>query len=473
MTALLFQQRSDHVRRVTALLDVLLTSAAFVAAYWIRELWIGLTPPFLSYLGLLPVLLPLWVFLLAFFGGYRPLQTLTPVRIVRSVASAVGVGMLALIGIVFIVKLHDISRIVVFTFGLLDLCALIALRGVYLWKLHRASQVGQQRYRILIIGSGSRAERLASVLVRQPTRLSEIAGFLDVDPRQVGRHILGAPVLGTIDEISGVLKENVVDEVILAIPRGMIAAMEKVVQACEEEGVKLRLMADLFQVPVKRLSLDVFDKMPLLTFDPVAHDESKLLVKRVIDIAVSVGLFVVFAPVMALVALLIRLDSRGPIFFVQPRVGQNKRTFNLVKFRTMHPDAEGRQKEIEHLNEADGPVFKIKNDPRVTRVGRVLRRLSLDELPQLWNVFKGDMSLVGPRPLPLRDVTLFDRGVQRKRFSVKPGLTCLWQVSGRSTLPFSEWLRLDLEYIDRWSLSLDLGILFRTLPAVLRGTGAS
>jgi exopolysaccharide biosynthesis polyprenyl glycosylphosphotransferase len=472
MTSMLFQQQSEHFRRVTALLDMVLTSVTFIAAYWIRELWIGGTPSFLAYLGLLPIVPLLWVFLLAFFGAYREPRTQTPVRIVRSVATAVGVGMLVLFGIVFAVKLHDISRIVVFTFGFLNLCALVAVRGVYLWRRRRAGKLTQEPYRILIVGSGSRARRLASVLMRQPAGLSKIAGFLDVDPDRVGERILGVPVLGTIEEISGVLEGNVIDEVILAIPRGMIGDMEKVVEACEEEGIKYRLMADLFQVPVKRLSLDELDTMPLLTFDPVAQDEWKLLMKRAIDMVVAAVMLVVAAPLMLLVAMAVRMDSLGPIFFVQRRVGQNKRTFNLVKFRTMHSDAESRQKEIEYLNEADGPVFKMKNDPRVTRVGRVLRRLSIDELPQFWNVLKGDMSLVGPRPLPLRDVNLFDRGVQRKRFSVKPGLTCLWQISGRSTLPFSEWLRLDLEYIERWSIGLDLGILFRTVPAVLRGTGA-
>jgi len=298
-------------------------------------------------------------------------------------------------------------------------------------------------------------------------------GFLDTDWQRVGERIIGAPVLGTTSEITGILKSNVVDEVILAIPRGMIGEVEKVVRACEEEGVKVRLMADLFQVPFKRVTLDELEEVPFLTFDSVAHDEWKLLLKRGIDLVVGVALLIILAPVMAMIALAIRLDSPGPVLFIQRRVGMNKRTFRLIKFRTMYRDAEQRQAQFEHLNEADGPVFKLRNDPRVTRVGRFLRRTSLDEVTQLLNVVKGDMSLVGPRPLPLRDVNLFDRGVQRKRFSVKPGLTCLWQVSGRSNLPFSEWVRLDLLYIDKWSIALDLKILGRTIPAVLKGTGAA
>jgi lipopolysaccharide/colanic/teichoic acid biosynthesis glycosyltransferase len=190
------------------------------------------------------------------------------------------------------------------------------------------------------------------------------------------------------------------------------------------------------------------------------------------DLAVAT-LIVPLLPVMGLIALAIKLDSTGPIFFRQERVGLHKRRFRMLKFRTMVPDADRRQAEVEHLNEAQGPIFKIANDPRITRVGRFLRRSSLDELPQIFHVLTGEMSLVGPRPMSLRDVDLFDQGIQRKRFSVKPGLTCLWQVSGRSNLPFSKWLELDLYYIEHWSLGLDLKILVKTVPAVLSGTGAN
>jgi exopolysaccharide biosynthesis polyprenyl glycosylphosphotransferase len=231
-------------------------------------------------------------------------------------------------------------------------------------------------------------------------------------------------------------------------------------------------MADFFQSAPKRLSLDECGTVPFLTFDWVAYDEWKIAVKRVIDIVVAGATLLALLPLLALIALGIKVDSPGPVFFVQTRVGRNKRTFRLAKFRTMCADAERRQADLEALNEAKGPVFKIARDPRVTRLGRLLRRTSLDEIPQLWNVLRGDMSLVGPRPLPLRDVSRFDQAVQRKRFSVKPGITCLWQVSGRSKLGFADWLHLDLWYIDNWSLALDLKVLIKTVPAVVRGTGA-
>jgi exopolysaccharide biosynthesis polyprenyl glycosylphosphotransferase len=210
-----------------------------------------------------------------------------------------------------------------------------------------------------------------------------------------------------------------------------------------------------------------------LTLQAQAPAGGSTAIKRVIDFFGSVATMIVFAPLFAFIALAIKLDSRGPVFFVQERIGQGRRKFRMVKFRTMEADAELRQTEIEQLNEVDGAAFKIKDDPRMTRVGRVLRKLSLDELPQMWNVFRGDMSLVGPRPLPTRDVQRFESAWQNRRFSVRPGLTCLWQINGRHEIDFDHWMELDLQYIDNWSLSLDFDILMKTVPAVLRGTGAS
>jgi exopolysaccharide biosynthesis polyprenyl glycosylphosphotransferase len=324
----------------------------------------------------------------------------------------------------------------------------------------------------LIIGSGSRARRLAESLLRNADWGVHIVGYLDPDPARHGDHVLGASVVGTIDDITSIFRDHVIDEVVLAIPRSMIPDVEKIVRACEEEGIRFLLMADVFDVNVARLRLTHFSEIPLLTFEPVAQEEWALLAKRIMDLTLSVLMLPMLLPLMAVVAIAIRLDSAGPVFFVQNRVGLNKRHFRMLKFRTMADGSEQLQAQLEHLNEAHGPIFKIAKDPRITRVGRFLRRTSLDELPQLFNVIKGDMSLVGPRPMSLRDVNLFDRGIQRKRFSVKPGVTCLWQISGRSQLPFSRWLELDLSYIEQWSLGLDIKILFKTVPVVLKGTGA-
>ena len=299
-----------------------------------------------------------------------------------------------------------------------------------------------------------------------------VVGFIDPDPSCLGQKIRGVPVIGTVENMHEVLKNNVFDEVIIAIPRSLLDDAEPIVQACEEEGVRLRFMADVFNVQMARISLAQVQGIPLLTMEPVSQDPRQLLAKRVFDLTLTILAIPVLVPLFALVAAAIRLDSPGPVFFVQQRVGLRKREFPMFKFRSMYVDAEERLKEIEHLNEADGPIFKIKDDPRTTRVGRFIRKTSIDELPQLINVLRGEMSLVGPRPMSLRDVDRFDRGIQRKRFSVQPGLTCLWQISGRSDLPFEKWLELDLEYITNWNFWLDVQILFKTISAVLKSRGA-
>jgi exopolysaccharide biosynthesis polyprenyl glycosylphosphotransferase len=213
--------------------------------------------------------------------------------------------------------------------------------------------------------------------------------------------------------------------------------------------------------------------MAVATYSPNASEGWPMICKRMLDILVSSLLLVILAPVFLVVAVLIKLDSTGQIFFVQDRVGLNKRRFQMFKFRTMVGNAAEKQSELESLNEADGPVFKIKNDPRITRLGKYLRKASIDELPQLLNVLKGDMSLVGPRPLPIRDYQGFDQDWVRRRFSVRPGITCLWQVNGRSSLSFKEWMELDLHYIDHWSFWLDVKLIAKTIPAVLKGAGAA
>jgi exopolysaccharide biosynthesis polyprenyl glycosylphosphotransferase len=232
-------------------------------------------------------------------------------------------------------------------------------------------------------------------------------------------------------------------------------------------------LSDFFQCTIARPRVVEFDGIPILAFTTGACAVWTAYLKRAFDVIVASLLVLSLSPLFLLLALLIKIFSpKGPVFFVQTRVGYNRRHFKMVKFRTMVPEAERLQQVLEHLNEAHGPVFKIKKDPRITPIGRVLRKTSLDELPKLFNVIKGDMSLVGPRPLPLRDVERFKEAYLKRRFSVKPGITCLWQVNGRSNTTFDTWIAQDLEYIDNWSFGLDLKILCKTIPAVVRGLGA-
>ena len=254
--------------------------------------------------------------------------------------------------------------------------------------------------------------------------------------------------------------------------------------ALHERITKIRVRNDLFTFLWMSLKFlfhsklassktEHFEGDPLISHYTGAMRGWQVIVKRVMDIVISAVLLVILWPLGFLTAVAIKVNSAGPVHYVQERVGLNKRRFRLYKFRTMADGADQKQGELEDINEVTGPVFKIKNDPRMTSVGRILRKTSIDELPQLINVLKGDMSLVGPRPLPVRDYNGFNIDWQRRRFSVRPGITCLWQVNGRHNIPFERWMELDLEYIDKWSLLLDLSILARTIPAVLKGSGAS
>jgi exopolysaccharide biosynthesis polyprenyl glycosylphosphotransferase len=276
-----------------------------------------------------------------------------------------------------------------------------------------------------------------------------------------------------ISELKALLDAEPVDEVFIALPREKYGpVVETIVHLCEEQGIIVRVQPELFNLKVATWHMDMLDGMPMVTIRSGPPDDWPLLLKRLIDVCGSAMLLLVLAPLLLFSAILIKLGSRGPVFFTQERVGLHKRRFKVIKFRTMVDGADRQQQRLEHLNEADGPVFKIKDDPRITWVGKFLRRFSIDELPQLINVLKGEMSLVGPRPLPLRDVERIAVRWHKRRLSMKPGLTCLWQVNGRSDVSFDHWVHMDLEYIDKWSLGLDLVILLKTVPAVLKGAGA-
>lgn len=372
---------------------------------------------------------------------------------------------------IFFLDITYINRLTL-TFAGIILVGLITSRIIVTQYFHYAVQHGKYLFKVLIIGSGERALSLSRALTDKSEGSIDIVGYLDVEPELIGKSVYNGHVIGTVADIDSILKNNVIDEVIVAIPRTMLADVDEIAHACEDEGVKFRFMADIFNLAATRISLTKLAGVPLLTLEPVALDESKLLIKRIMDLSLTLIALPFSLPILAIIAICIKLDDGGPVIFIQERVGLKKRIFPMLKFRSMHVNAESMLKDIEHLNEADGPNFKISNDPRLTRVGRFLRRTSLDELPQLLNVLYGNMSLVGPRPMSIRDVKLFNKGIQRKRFSVKPGITCIWQISGRSNLSFNKWLELDLQYIDNWSLSLDLVLLLKTIPVVLFRNGA-
>jgi exopolysaccharide biosynthesis polyprenyl glycosylphosphotransferase len=272
------------------------------------------------------------------------------------------------------------------------------------------------------------------------------------------------------------LRHNVVDEAAIYLPlRSYYEHASELVSLCEQHGIMIRFDPQVFRLKNARHRVQDLDLEENSRVYAVAAPSEAIpaMIKRTLDVICSTVLIIFFTPLLIVVGSLVRLTSPGPTFFRQTRVGLNKRQFNIYKFRTMVADAERLQTQLLAMNEMTGPVFKIKEDPRVTRLGKILRKTSIDELPQLFNVLMGDMSLVGPRAMSLRDYRLFDQDWQRRRFSVKPGITCLWQIHGRNSVPFEKWMELDMQYIDKWSLWLDFKILAQTVPVVLRGTGAA
>lgn len=345
-------------------------------------------------------------------------------------------------------------------------------RFVIFGTLRMARRLGRNTRNVLIVGSGPRAAGVQRLIHRRPEWGLRIVGFVDEGRTPIDGEIPAERVHKLI-EMPELLRREVIDEVIIATPRSMLGAILPVVAACGSAGVPFTLLADIFGDYLPPPIVTRFDTLAALRFAPVHHSPARLMVKRFIDIVGAGTGLLVAAPVIAMSGLLVRITSPGPILFRQVRCGLYGRQFSMFKLRTMCVDAEEKREALLHLNEMTGPVFKLHDDPRVTPMGRFLRRYSLDELPQLWNVLKGDMSLVGPRPPVPHEVAQYET-FERRRLSMRPGITCLWQVSGRNHVAsFDEWVRLDLEYIDTWSLVNDLKILLKTIPAVLRGTGAS
>ncbi|HWE49991.1 MAG TPA: sugar transferase, partial [Bryobacteraceae bacterium] len=317
-----------------------------------------------------------------------------------------------------------------------------------------------------------RAAQLYREVCDPESGYTRILGFVDSPNGHAVPSVIRKQMLGGLEQLEGILMRQPVDEVLIALPaRSCYTQIQNAIAICERSGVQAKYLSDIFSVTQATPRLESYAKSHVVSLTFV-QDDYRLLVKRGIDILGALTGLVLFTPLMVAIGLLIRLTSPGPALFSQERYGLNKHSFRMYKFRTMIADAEKLQPGLEVSNEARGPVFKMRNDPRVTPLGRILRKTSLDELPQFVNVLRGEMSLVGPRPLPRRDVSRFENASLMRRFSVKPGLTCLWQVNGRSNTDFERWIVLDLKYIDSWSLTLDFEILAKTIPAVLAAKGA-
>ncbi len=464
---------SGHYRKVKivfALTDVALTTLAFIAAYQTRTRLHLEKNFFLDFpkAVLLLVVSALGLVAIGYWLSiYEKLDSAHVRVVLRDTFRQCALGAVCLVMAEFLLRL-DLSRSFVLIFATycwILLCLFRINAGHVVGVIRR--EFGARHY-VMVVGSGEGALRLGEALEQSARYGIRLTGFFtdDAGPITLSREY---PVY-RLPELPELLRRHVIDEIIFAVDSQRLAGMEEIFLLCDEEGVRTRVLVDFFPHVNSQVYLDRLGSAPLLTFSAAPHDEVRLLLKRITDLVLAAASLVLLLPFMLLTVLLIKITSPGPAIFRQVRCGLNGRRFVFYKFRSMCDNAEELKAELEHLNRKS-TAFKIPNDPRLTRVGRYLRKFSIDEWPQLWNVVKGDMSLVGPRPAVPEEVEHYQRW-QRRRLRMRPGLTCLWAVMGRDALDFDTWMKMDMQYIDTWSLALDWKIIFRTIPRVLTGKGA-
>jgi exopolysaccharide biosynthesis polyprenyl glycosylphosphotransferase len=412
-----------------------------------------------------------WISIALWLDVYNQLVSGHPRIILRDCVRQCASGALCLLVLEYALRM-ELSRL------FLALYVFLTWAFVLLFRLTAGRIVGVIRKEfatpqyVMVVGTGVRAVRIAQTLEKSSRYGIRLRGFFAESENSSERIVLGANYeVHHLSQLSTMLRQNVIDEIIFAVDSGSLADLEEVFLLCDREGIRTRVAVNFFPHINSTISLERLDETPLLTFSATPNDEIQLLVKRSIDIVIAAAGLLVLTPFMGLIAMLIRLTSPGPAIFRQTRCGLNGRAFPLYKFRSMCENAEELKPSLVHLNTRE-TAFKIPDDPRTTPLGRYLRKFSIDEWPQLWNVLRGDMSLVGPRPAIPSEVENYQQW-QRRRLRMRPGLTCLWALSGRDSLDFETWMKLDMQYIDGWSLGLDWKILFRTIPRTLLGKDAS
>jgi len=476
----MFSRRSRLMRATCVVNDLLATAVSFLLAYGIRvwagqSHWFGLHGiyPFSAYLPVfaaIVVLIPLLGYLL---NAYQQVELKRPRDIATDAVKMVALGMLALFTGMFFFQSQYVSRGLLLVFVALQFVLLAGSRWTLLaagaWLRTRP----ENRRHFVIVGASRSAGELASLLEEGANLGLELLAFACVGPEPpvIPAALRRSYPVMPVEKLSELLHSHVVDEVLFAVGREELAGLESLMQQCEQEGIHMRMQLDFLPQGFNHMFVEHLGQIPLLSFASSPQNDFALAFKRLVDLTVAALSLVILSPLFVVLALLIKLTSRGPVFYCQTRCGLGGRRFQLLKFRSMVANADQLLPQLEKFNERDGPAFKMRNDPRCTRVGRWMRVLSLDELPQLWNVLLGHMSLVGPRP-PLPEEVDQYQPWQRRRLRMRPGMTCLWALEGRSQLRFDNWVRLDLLYIDNWSVWLDFKILLKTIPAVLSGRGA-
>jgi exopolysaccharide biosynthesis polyprenyl glycosylphosphotransferase len=474
-------QKRQLIIQLSRFLDVLISLLAYIGAYSIRKfvfplVTMGLsdTPDYVI-IGLFMVII--WFIAFIFIRIDIPSHPKFS-NLIFNIIKAVTAGIIILVLVLFVLKIRDVSRLFIGLFYIMNLSSLLVVKSLIFWFYRKSERSENNKCNILIIGSKERAAGAIS-LINSIKDQYTIIGCLDTNKERIGKRVKdGVKVIGVVDEIQNMIMNNVVDEVIFAMPLYQIDNIEAYIQLIELMGIKVRIFPDwhihsLFYEPrVAQIYFDELNGIPSMVLSSTSTRQHDLLIKLFADYLFSGLMILLLSPVLLILSLMIKISSAGPILFKQERVGLNGRKFKVYKFRTMVKDAEERLLKLKTLNEADGPAFKIKNDPRIIPfIGKFLRKSSLDELPQLINVFKGEMSLIGPRPPLCSEVAQYNIW-HRRRLSMKPGITCLWQIQpDRNDMSFDQWMDLDLEYIDTWSLKLDLMIFFRTIFVMLSGHG--
>ncbi len=475
------REHFNLLKRVHQVLDMSLIFVAITVACWIRsgKMTIDFSRFFCSQNYFMVLLIMLVVFYPVFNAVrlYEPYRYQTFDKIFVKTVKGVMVGVTLLIFVLYMMHIQDVSRLMIGFFIVLAIILLVSSKAFIFYTLQSYRKKGFNFKRVLVIGSRERAKEMIKTIFNNPQSGYRVIGCLDIDEQCLEAEVAGGiRVIGTLNDYEKIILENTVDEIIFAMPLKKIDQVNDYIAFAENVGVNIRIMPDwqiqkvMYRPETAAVYFDQFIGMPTIALSSTPHNEFDLLIKTALDYAVAAGGLAVLSPFFIIIAVLIKSTSEGPVFFRQERSGLNGRKFNLLKFRTMVDGAENMREQIYAANEMDGPVFKLKNDPRVTAVGRFLRKTSLDELPQLINILQGEMSLVGPRP-PLPAEVKEYKPWQRRRLSLKPGLTCIWQVSGRNNIDFETWMKMDLEYIDNWSLLLDLKLLLKTIPAVVLASG--
>jgi len=472
-----------------ALSDLAITAVSFELAYILRQKFFPALSPFYFdrgvLVGVLASVLTIWSVMGALTGMYRRPELFDVARIARDTVRQALLASVVLMGWLYLLKMGEtqtaqgVSRLFILLFTTINTSLLLAYRLSARWLRRLRTQDPHRMRYYVVVGTGSNAAEVARLIESNEDLGNRVLAFVrerapaetEAGPGTLaGNGLRRTYPIRELAELPKMLEDHVVDEIIFAVSKQDLEQMEEIFLSCEEEGVKVRVLLNFFPHVTSDISLEKLHDLPLLTFTSTPEDEYKLFAKRLFDVLLASIALLPFSPVLLLIALAIKLSSRGGVVYSQERCGLNGRRFLLYKFRSMYQDANQRRSEVAHLNEMDGPVFKSAHDPRITPIGRLLRKFSLDEWPQLFNILKGDMSFVGPRPPIPEEVAHYERW-QRRRLRMKPGITCLWALEGRNKLDFLSWMRLDLHYIDHWSLGLDLKILLRTIPHVLSGKG--